>query len=402
MQSILKYNVIPFAALLLLVFGVSSCKKDTFDRKRIEFVQAPGIDSLKINQLQSIGSHNSYRRKTFQPIFDLFATLSQSILPEEFNTASWDYDHLPLPEQLSKYGMRCFEIDIYNDPEGGNFYNRYGNKLVGAPVPSKIPELKDPGFKVLHIPDVDYNTNYYTFKQSLKTLKEWSDAHPGHIPIAVMIETKSLAAGDVLPLPQLTRTIPYTVASADALDVEIKDIFGSNLDKIITPDDVRGSYTTLEEAVLAGNWPRLGEARGKFLFVLSGDLERYYEQGHPSLKNRSAFTFAEPGEDHAAIIIRNNPVSNYDEIKDLVGRGYIIRTMVGGTETAKSGDYSKVNAAFENGAQLIYTDYYRADPRSLVPNSGWTDFHVIFPGNVTFRINAINAPDKVDLGKIGE
>jgi hypothetical protein len=84
---------------------------------------AAEIDGLRLNQIQVVGSHNSYRRRTYPP---LFAFIQGLTLPEGLSAASLDYDHLPLPEQLDRYRMRGFELDVFNDPEGGRFYNRQG------------------------------------------------------------------------------------------------------------------------------------------------------------------------------------------------------------------------------------------------------------------------------------
>lgn len=71
-----------------------------------------------------------------------------------------------------------------------------------------------------------------------------------------------------------------------------------------------------------------------------------------------------------------------------------------GTTQARTGDYSDMQAAFESGAQIISTDYYRPDARAGQP--GWTDFTVRFPNNELARINPVNAASKQDLGLIRE
>ena len=50
------------------------------------------------------------------------------------------------------------------------------------------PELLSPGLKVLHFPDIDYRTHYYTFTDALNAVKAWSDQNPNHIPIFILIE----------------------------------------------------------------------------------------------------------------------------------------------------------------------------------------------------------------------
>jgi hypothetical protein len=66
----------------------------------------------------------------------------------------------------------------------------------------------------------------------------------------------------------------------------------------------------------------------------------------------------------------------------------------------EQGDYTYKNAAFESGAQILSTDYYRPDPRAGTP--GWTDFKVQFPNNELARINPVSAAAKINLGTIRE
>ena len=98
---------------------------------------------------------------------------------------------------------------------------------------------------------------------------------------------------------------PLPRAIFDALDAEIRSVFPP--DEMITPDDVRGHYDTLNEAVLAGNWPSLASARGKVVFLLDQrPVGPVYLEGHPSLRGRVLFTNSEPGEPDAAFIERND------------------------------------------------------------------------------------------------
>ncbi len=83
-----------------------------------------------------------------------------SLLPPEYAPEKLDYHHLPVHDQLNTYHMRGLEIDVYYDPAGGAFSNRYINYFVGLDTMSNIPLLNDPVFKVLNIMYVFYNTNY--------------------------------------------------------------------------------------------------------------------------------------------------------------------------------------------------------------------------------------------------
>ena len=118
---------------------------------------------------------------------------------------------------------------------------------------------------------------------------------------------------------------------------------------MITPDDVRGKYKTLEEAVLKAGWPGVEESRGKVMFLL--DQERVgplYTKGHPSLDGRVLFTNATPGTPDAAFVKMNDPLKG--EIQKLVRKGYMVRTMSDPGVTRR-------DAALASGAQMVSTDY---------------------------------------------
>ncbi len=377
----MRVSLLVVAVFVSLIFV--GCKKDT-DNNKEGVVDA--WDTIPMNQIQVLASHNSYRKKTYQPIFDSVQKL-KALFPPNLNPDGWDYTHLPFPEQFNNYGVRSLEIDIYYDPTGGRFYNRGGMNLVGEPVASGIAVLQQPGYKVLHIPDVDFETQYYTFKQALQAVKDWSDAHSRHIPIVLYIETKQETAGDRVPVAGFVKGIPYTAESADELDAEIKSVFGANLDKVITPDKLRGSYATLREATLAGNWPKLKDARGKILFTMDGGMEDVYKQGKPSLEGRAMFMFAKSTDTYAAFIIENTAKGNETKIANLVRQGFMVRTRAdGGTTEARTGDYSKSIAAFNSGAQIVSTDYYMPDYRCDT-SSIFTCYKVELPGKKVGRIS---------------
>ncbi len=385
---------------LFLSFALVSCKKE-------DAPEAPNLpaawdttDYLKINQLQVIGSHNSYRLKTYEPMYNFVQNIS-GLLPAQYDPNGWDYTHLPLGEQFSDYGIRSVELDIYNDPNGGLFATRRANGLVNQPLATGIAELQAPGMKMLHVPDFDYMTNYYTFVSALTAIKTWSDAHPRHIPIIIHIEAKT----DGVSLPGFTLTVPleYDAAAADALDSEIKSVFGEDLENVITPDKFRGTYSTLSEAAENNAWPMLGDARGKVIFVMQGQAVDPYLAGHPILENRAVFIYADAGNPETAFVILNNAVSDEAEIQQTVAAGYMVRTRSdANTDEARVGDYSGMNAAFTSGAHIISTDYYKPDPRGVAGDSGWTDFQVRFPNNELARINPVSAADKQGIGEIKE
>ena len=127
-------------------------------------------------------------------------------------------------------------------------------------------------------------------------VRAWSLAHQRHLPIFIVVETKQ----SPLKAP-FSSVQPETFTSAvfDALDSEIKTVVAQN--EMITPDQVRGTHATLQEAALAHHWPTLAEARGKVVFLMDQqNVGAVYFEGHPSLEGRIPFTNATPGTPDAA------------------------------------------------------------------------------------------------------
>ena len=98
------------------------------------------------------------------------------------------------------------------------------------------------------------------------------------------------------------------------MEQEILSVFSAL--RIIKPDDVRGDYATLEEAVLAHQWPKLSSAKGKIVLVLDegGKKREAYIKGHPSLKNRLMFVPASPGQAEAGFLIAKKDYERYTKL----------------------------------------------------------------------------------------
>lgn len=304
-------------------------------------------NDLPINKIQVIGSHNSYKKAIDPALFSMFRKR------DSVSASKLDYEHVPLSEQLDM-GLLNLEIDVYADEKGGRYAHPKGLSWAQGQAPYD-PDgvMKAPGFKVLHVPDLDFRSDGLTLKACLQELSAWSEKHPDHYPIFITLEAK-----DGVPKnTELTTPEPFTEKTFAELDQAL--IEGLGAAHIITPDMVRGKYNTLEEAVLHNNWPTLKAARGKFLFILDDSKHKRdrYISGHPSLKGRVLFVNADPGTPEAAMMIRNDP--KMPEIKSLVERGYIIRTRADAdTREARMNDRSSFIAACNSGAQIITTDYY--------------------------------------------
>jgi hypothetical protein len=350
------------------------------------WAQSPA-DRFRLNQIQVLGSHNSYKQ-------EMDPSLLRLLRKEDPNRyASLEYSHAPLREQLD-LGLRKLEIDVVHDPDGGLYAQPLGLRMLreaGLPAGSVYDpqrRMRMPGLKVLHVPDIDFRSHVYTFREALRELRAWSDAHPRHLPIVILMNAKDSG----VDFPGAVRPLPFDAAAFDGWDGEIREILPP--EKRLTPDDVRGEFPTLEAAVLAHAWPTLGRARGRFLFVLdeTGPKLETYVKGRPSLKGRVMFVNAREGRPEAAFRIVNEPITSFHYIRKLVRSGYLVRTRADAdTREARRGDYTRMQAAFDSGAQYISTDYYRTNPDFK------TGYQVQLPGGGPGRWNPLLAPPLKDL-----
>src|SRR4029453_7865817 len=98
---------------------------------------APPADRrLRVNDLQVIGTHNSYHLRS--------STL--------FLGGSVDFAHAPLDLQLEEQGVRSLELDAYNGPD----------------------------FPVEHSPVLDSATSCTPLAACLEAVERWSHHHPRH------------------------------------------------------------------------------------------------------------------------------------------------------------------------------------------------------------------------------
>ncbi|MEP2240307.1 MAG: phosphatidylinositol-specific phospholipase C1-like protein [Maribacter sp.] len=328
---------------------------------------------VALNDIQVIGSHNSYKIAIEKPLYDYLHTL------EPKKMESLQYTHFSLEEQLN-LGLRNLELDVFYDPKGGHFSNPKGLEIVKSlgqePLAFDMEEkLKQPGLKMFHVQDIDFRSHYLWFSDGLKALKKWSTNNPEHSPIIILINTKDQK------VPQTREPLAFDKSALNALDDEIKSVLPAS--QLITPDDIRGDFESLEKAILNKGWPSIKSLQGKFLFVLDEKEERIknYIQGHESLKGRVLFVNSKEGNPEAGFRIVNNPIKDFEYIKELISKGYMVRTRAdAGTKEARTNSYEKFEKAKASGAQVISTDYYL--PSTLFRS----DYKVIFEDGTYERI----------------
>ena len=290
----------------------------------------PLDDVLSTSQLQALGSHNSYH-----------------VEPPGNTLDDWRYTHLSLDRQLSEQGMRKFELDVYYDAE------------------RQI-------FEVFHIGILDEVSNCPTLRACLSVLRDWSDAHPGHHPLFVMIEPKTNFS-EVIAEPML-----------DQLDQVVREVLADG--RHVTPAEVQGDFETLREAIVTRGWPKLAQTRGRSILWMDswGEWGRRYSRDRTDLSHRALFAVSEPSDPIAAITNYNNPISSAEQIREAVELGLIVRTRGDDALVGLAGDDSQLKAAWASGAQLISTDF-------PAPAFG-VDYHATLPGGTPSRCNPVTAP----------
>jgi len=336
-------------------------------------------DTIHLNDVRVLASHNSYKKQPDPKILKFLERFKKR-LGEANDPKQIEYEHVTLTEQLDSFDIRGFELDVNYDPKGGRYYKRRINGFIGGlKKRSKIEELKEPGYKIIHITDVDYETNYLTFKAALKEINDWSNANPEHLPIYINIEAKGSGLGDeskMLKLFGFKTALEFDSIAFSDLDKEIYESIDS--DKLYTPKQLRGDYQSIKERLDNDGWPLLNTCAGKLIFILQGTNSNLYTKYIDAGQDRPMFVYGVPGEMSTAFVIRNQPKGNVEEI-DSLSEQYIVRTRSdAGTLDARANDYSRWNEAMRSNAQIISTDYYK-------PNLEFSGFFVEMPYELMLR-----------------
>src|SRR3989304_10255342 len=182
---------------------------------------------MRLNHVQVLGTHNSYHIQPRPALLQAIASFDPQA------AASMEYTHRPLDEQLGLLGIRQVELDVFADPaRPGLFAVPLGPIFVqGFPDPIK-PELLDPGLKVLHTQDIDFETRCLTFVSCLQAIKAWSDANPGHLPVMVLVQANDAVVPLPPGLPPLTVPAPFGAAALHQIDASLRSVLPD--DELIT------------------------------------------------------------------------------------------------------------------------------------------------------------------------
>ena len=228
-------------------------------------------DVLRLNHIQTKGTHNSYHRQPAS-VFD----------------DSHRYTHPPLGAQLSDNGVRQLELDLH------------------------LTDSME--WQVFHLPVIDDETVCLLLSDCLEEIKAWSDANGWHVPVTVWLEPKDeldAAAEGLIAIGDNLRSVEDVIAS----------IFPP--ERLFTPDDLRGAASSLPEAIASGGWPLLGDVRGQVMFALldSGAHRDAYVDGAPALEGRLMFVDGgEADAPYTALVKDGSPES----ITEWVSAGFIM------------------------------------------------------------------------------
>lgn len=375
------YRFLPLLSLSAAV----SCVEPGIEIAECDPVTAENAeDCLRINHLQTLGTHNSYHLAPTPVLIEAVDAFRPGW------SEDIQYTHRPLRDQLDLLGIRQLEIDVFADPEGGLYSRPAGALLVGEEAFLDRPEMLEPGFKVLHSQDFDYRSSCLTFVGCLREIRDWSVANPRHLPVLILVEIKDRPREnrDSWGTHPLTVPIPVDESLLLEIDAEIRTVFPP--EQVITPDEVRGDFGSLEDAILTRGWPTLVQSRGRVIFAMdnTGDHRDAYLSGSPDLSGRAMFVSSPPGEPTAAFIKMNDALEEGESIAERVAAGYLVRTRSDlPIQEARTGDTTRREAALSSGAQFVSTDYPEPSPFG----SGYV---VRLPGTEgPGRCNPVSAPN---------
>ena len=288
---------------------------------------APEVDpgeSLRVNHIQCKGTHNSTH------------------IEPEFAVPEWRYTHRPLYEQLDLHGVRQLELDVHYDGEGG--------------------------FDVFHLPRIDEETVCRRLFDCLSEIKRWSDEHPGHHLLFILVEPKD----------ELDFQTPIA-GHYQELNEALLAVWPP--ERVLLPDDVRGGYSSLREALEAEGWPTLAATRQMAMFImLDSDAHRTaYLAEHPGLEGAVLFARGGVGEPWGSVVEGGSAEAKLSAAM----AGYLVRGSADSPEDSDEANHAKAAAAMASPAHFISSDAPYARDEGY-----WFDLL----GGAPSRCNPVTAP----------
>jgi hypothetical protein len=309
----------------------------------------PLDDTLRLNHVQALGTHNSYHVQPQAPLHP----------SHKFTMPS-------LTDQLELHGVRQFEWDLH--------WHKAGH------------------LEVFHIPVIDQVSTCTLFTDCLEETLAWSLDHPDHFPIIVWMELKDDVDNPIL-------------GNYDTLEWHYQDVEDDILSvfeawALLTPDEVRGEHETLPAALSDTGWPTLGALRGRLVFVFleDGHHRDNYLEGSPALEGKLIFVDSDTGEEPFAAFFKiNNAKTSFDEVVARVSEGFIVTSNVDDVDGSEGGNQEKFAASLDSGAHFLSSNF----PESQDDGS----YYAAIPGGAPVRCNPVAAPEQctsVALENLGQ
>ena len=355
--------LVPAAILVLAQAGLFSSSNPAAAQASTAGVKAASCDercrpdwmdaNLRLDQLQVVGTAESYKLRPDSAVLGLIRMGGKEAAQEV------DYALPPISAQLDT-DVRALAFDVAYDPKGGAYKNPAGASMAMDLLPDDyIKAMSKPGFKAIHVLDVDYRSSCLLLGECLQKVAAWSRAHPHHLPIVITLRTNDSKT----PMPGATHPLPCDEAALNALESEIRTAFTP--DQIFMPDQLQARYPSLHEAAMAHAWPKLGAMRGKVILVLDDSMAkaRAYQGGRTSLEGRLMFVAADQSSPLAAFVNIPDPVKDGARIRAAVKAGLMVITRADDdAREARANNPARRDAAFASGAQIIRTNFIRPDP----------------------------------------
>lgn len=303
---------------------------------------------IKFNELSFLGTHNSYQKVIIEETKKLYESLS-ALTFGLYSAENLDFESETLTDQLN-CGIRSFELDIETFDRDGEI-----------------------SFTCMHNPYFEMATSCYDFSLAMKEISMWSDNNPGHLPITLLVEPKSI----FIPLEDMEF---FNIEYAEALDDMLRETLG---DKLFTPADMQRDYASFGEMRAADGWCEVKDMLGKVVVLLHdcAATEKYIAID-PAVKTQAMFPVLREGDvdrDCASVILCNKPEKLLKIKEDIINnRKIMVRTRA--DQFNRISEDTRKNA-FASGANIISTDY------PVRTDTGYGDYVVTFGGKTTVRPN---------------
>ncbi|USI73467.1 Ca2+-dependent phosphoinositide-specific phospholipase C [Sphingomonas morindae] len=317
---------------------------------------APDLEDVPLDEVQFVTTHNSYHRAPGRALLQYlrasgFAEGGRWTGPALARAV--EYSRAALSAQLDQ-GIRGLELDVHDDPMGKRFVEPPFSLALGGHGAAAV-RAWDPagdrfrgGFKTFHKAAYDPQTSCLRFSACLREIARWSDRHPDHMLITLMIEVKP--AEDV-------RCVALCDDGWRRLKQEIVHALGR--DRLLWPINADQP------------WPSMRALRGKVMVMLldSEAAAASYRRQTEREGDDLLFTARRPRQGapltldgHARIAILPDP---FDPRIAQARRGHMLvyTRADADTEEARANDPRRRDAAFASGATFIATDYPDPDRR---------------------------------------